>query len=125
MRLCECDWELVPVGLRRAGFWPFRESVGWFPVSLQYPIGIPHVSVMFSFILIRKLIHTYLIRIRQYPVSEQYSIPVWQQRAVSALRSLHASVDSPCISCVSCLSKSHDDMVALSYCHDKKCFYFL
>jgi hypothetical protein len=72
MRLCECDWELVPIGLRRAGFWPFREGVGWFPVSLQYPIGIPHVSVIFSFILIWKLIHTYLIRIRQYPSSIRY-----------------------------------------------------
>ena len=38
---------------------------------------------------------------------------------------LHACVDSPCISCVNCLSKSHDDMLALSCGHDNKCFYFL
>ena len=31
----------------------------------------------------------------------------------------HASVDSPCISCNICLNKSHDDMLALSCCHDK------
>src|SRR5664279_2265113 len=32
---------------------------------------------------------------------------------------LHARVDSPRISCNSCLTKSHDDMLALSCCHDK------
>ena len=37
----------------------------------------------------------------------------------------HACVDSPCISCRNCLTKSHDDMVTMSCCHDKKCIYFL
>ena len=32
---------------------------------------------------------------------------------------INASVDSPCISCVSCLNKSNDDMLALSCGHDK------
>ena len=31
----------------------------------------------------------------------------------------HACVDSPCISCRNCLTKSHDDMPAISCCHDK------
>ena len=31
----------------------------------------------------------------------------------------HACVDSPCISCRNCLTKSHDDMLAMSCCHDK------
>ena len=35
----------------------------------------------------------------------------------STIHSLHACVDSPCISCGNCLSKSHDDMLALSCCH--------
>src|SRR4051812_12965207 len=32
---------------------------------------------------------------------------------------LHACVDSPCISCRNHLNKSHDDMLAISCCHDK------
>src|SRR5664279_596572 len=32
---------------------------------------------------------------------------------------LHARVDSPCISCNSCLTKSHDDMLLMSCCLDK------
>ena len=36
----------------------------------------------------------------------------------STINALHACVDSPCISCVNCLNKSHDDMLALSCCHD-------
>ena len=32
----------------------------------------------------------------------------------STIHALHACVDSPCISCGNCLSKSHDDMLALS-----------
>ena len=43
----------------------------------------------------------------------------------STRNDLHACVDSPCISCVSFFNKSHDDMLALSSGHDKKCFYFL
>ena len=31
---------------------------------------------------------------------------------------LHASIDSPCISCNSCLTKSHDDMLHMSCCHE-------
>ena len=31
----------------------------------------------------------------------------------------HACVDSLCISCRNCLTKSHDDMLAMSCCHDK------
>jgi hypothetical protein len=31
---------------------------------------------------------------------------------------IHARVDSPCISCNSCLTKSHDDMLRLSCCHE-------
>ena len=31
----------------------------------------------------------------------------------------HACVDSPCISCRNFLTKSHDDMLAISCCHDK------
>ena len=31
----------------------------------------------------------------------------------------HACVGSPCISCRFCLLKSHDDMLAMSCCHDK------
>jgi hypothetical protein len=31
---------------------------------------------------------------------------------------LHACVDSPCISCINCLSKPNDDMLIMSYCHD-------
>ena len=31
---------------------------------------------------------------------------------------LYASVDSPCISCNSCLTKSHDDMLHISCCHE-------
>jgi hypothetical protein len=34
------------------------------------------------------------------------------------INSLHACVDRPCISCVSFLNKSHDDMLALSSCHN-------
>jgi hypothetical protein len=37
----------------------------------------------------------------------------------STRNDLHACVDSPCISCVSCLNKSNDDMLALSCGHDK------
>jgi hypothetical protein len=37
----------------------------------------------------------------------------------STMNTLHACVDSPCISCVSCLNKSHDDMLTLSRGHDK------
>src|SRR5664279_237060 len=37
------------------------------------------------------------------------------------INDLHACVDSPCISSKNCLYKSHDDMLALSCCHDKKC----
>ena len=36
----------------------------------------------------------------------------------SPINVLHACVDSPCISCVNFLNKSHDDMLALSCCHD-------
>ena len=36
----------------------------------------------------------------------------------STQNALHASVDNPCISCCSCLTKSHDDMLTLSCCHD-------
>ena len=36
----------------------------------------------------------------------------------------HACVDSPCISCRNCLTKSHDDMLAISCCHDKKMHVF-
>ena len=32
---------------------------------------------------------------------------------------IHVSVDSPCISYSSCLTKSHDDMLAMPCCHDK------
>ena len=31
---------------------------------------------------------------------------------------IHARVDSPCISCNSCLTKSHDDMLSMSCCHE-------
>ena len=37
----------------------------------------------------------------------------------STRNDLHACVDSPCISCVSCLNKSNNDMLALSCGHDK------
>src|SRR6266536_2669151 len=37
----------------------------------------------------------------------------------STLDGSYASVDSPCISCRNCLTKSHDDMLAMSCCHDK------
>ena len=37
----------------------------------------------------------------------------------STLHVSHACVDSPCISCRYCLTKSHDDMLAISCCHDK------
>jgi hypothetical protein len=37
----------------------------------------------------------------------------------STINALHACVDSPCISCVSCSNQYHDDMLTLSYCHDK------
>ena len=37
----------------------------------------------------------------------------------STLDRSYASVDSPCISCRNCLTKSHDDMLAMSCCHDK------
>ena len=30
----------------------------------------------------------------------------------------HSCVDSPCISCVNCLNKCHDDMLAMSCGHD-------
>ena len=36
----------------------------------------------------------------------------------STLNVLHASVDSRCISCNSCLTKSHDDMLSMSHCHE-------
>jgi hypothetical protein len=42
----------------------------------------------------------------------------------STINRIHACVDSPCISCVNCLNKSHDDMLALSCCHDKKMLIF-
>ena len=32
---------------------------------------------------------------------------------------LHACVDSPCISCVNCLHKSHYDMLDMSCCHEQ------
>ena len=35
----------------------------------------------------------------------------------STQNALHACVDSPCISCINCLSKSHDDMLNLSCSH--------
>src|SRR4051812_46014177 len=37
----------------------------------------------------------------------------------STQNSLHACVNSPCISCRNDLNKSHDDMLLLSCCHDK------
>ena len=37
----------------------------------------------------------------------------------STQNSLHACVNSPCISCRNDLNKSHDDMLVLSCCHDK------
>ena len=33
-----------------------------------------------------------------------------------------ACVDSPCISCRNCLTKSHDDMFTMSCCHDKNAY---
>jgi hypothetical protein len=36
----------------------------------------------------------------------------------STINALHACVDSPCISCVCSLSKSHDDMLITPCCHD-------
>ena len=36
-----------------------------------------------------------------------------------AINVSHACVDSPCISSKNYLYKSHDDMLALSCCHDK------
>ena len=36
----------------------------------------------------------------------------------STINHLHACVDSPCISCVNSLNKSHDDMLAMSCGHD-------
>ena len=41
----------------------------------------------------------------------------------STINDLHACIDSPCISCINCLNKSHDDMLAMSCGHE--CFYFL
>jgi hypothetical protein len=35
----------------------------------------------------------------------------------STINSLHACVDSPCISFACCLNKSHDDMLITPYCH--------
>ena len=32
---------------------------------------------------------------------------------------MDACVDSPCISCTNCLTKSHDDMLSMSCWHDK------
>ena len=37
----------------------------------------------------------------------------------STENALHACVDSPCISCISSLHKSHDDMLAMSSCHEQ------
>src|SRR4051812_26626105 len=37
----------------------------------------------------------------------------------STTNSLHACVNSPCISCRNDLNKSHDDMIVFSCCHDK------
>ena len=37
----------------------------------------------------------------------------------STLHVSHARVGSPCIACRNCLLKSHDDMLAMSCCHDK------
>jgi len=37
----------------------------------------------------------------------------------STKNDLLACVDGPCISCSNCLTKSHDDMLVLSCCHDK------
>ena len=37
----------------------------------------------------------------------------------STINALHACVDSPCISCRNCMNKSHDDMLAISCCHDQ------
>jgi hypothetical protein len=42
----------------------------------------------------------------------------------STINALHTRVNSPCISCVSCLNKSHDDMLGLSSVHDKKMLLF-
>ena len=36
----------------------------------------------------------------------------------STINNLHACVDSPCISCINCLNKSHDDMLTMSCGHD-------
>jgi hypothetical protein len=36
----------------------------------------------------------------------------------STINALHACVGSPCISCASCMNKSHDDMLDLSCFHD-------
>lgn len=40
----------------------------------------------------------------------------------STLHVSHARVDSPCISCRNCLLKFHDDMLAMSCCHDKNVY---
>jgi hypothetical protein len=36
----------------------------------------------------------------------------------STINALHACIDSPCISCASCMNKSHDNMLDLSSFHD-------
>ena len=37
----------------------------------------------------------------------------------STENALHTCVDSPCISCINCLHKSNDDMLAMSSCHEQ------
>ena len=59
------------------------------------------------------------------PSSLYYCSSSLRVNTSSTLNVLHACVDSPCISCKNCLTKSHDDMLPISCCHDKKCIYFL
>ena len=44
---------------------------------------------------------------------------LWTFNTSCTLHVSHDCVDSSCISCRNCLTKSHDDMLAMSCCHDK------
>jgi hypothetical protein len=80
VHLRDANWCLLRLG-GRASVRSYRERVVWFPVSLQYPSGIG----IFSFLLIKKSLDTYGLRIGQYPCSIQYPISVRRQSAISAL----------------------------------------
>ena len=79
--------------------------------------GLPQANAMVSSVGHR---NDYSVLIVGHSSSLSYcNAPSLDFNTSCTLHVSHACVDSPCISCRNCLTKSHDDMLAMSCCHDK------